>query len=97
MENEDITLAIRAYGTAFCADIVASYVFGMTEISFLQARHRECRLHAGLVDTKPWSIKLLKATTCNSQWRYGHQQNQTTIQQASATMKDKQAHQWRSD
>eukprot|EP00957_Ditylum_brightwellii_P156006 11874290-Ditylum_brightwellii.AAC.1 len=40
MEDEDIALAIGAYELAFCADIVASYVFEMAEISFLQARHR---------------------------------------------------------
>eukprot|EP00957_Ditylum_brightwellii_P211844 15366664-Ditylum_brightwellii.AAC.1 len=40
MVAEDIALAIGAYKSAFCADIVASYIFEMTEISFLQAKHR---------------------------------------------------------
>eukprot|EP00957_Ditylum_brightwellii_P046849 3555911-Ditylum_brightwellii.AAC.1 len=40
MAAEDIVLAIGAYESAFCADIVASYVFEITETCFLQAKHR---------------------------------------------------------
>eukprot|EP00957_Ditylum_brightwellii_P108079 8245500-Ditylum_brightwellii.AAC.1 len=40
MEDENIVLVTGAYESEFCADIVASYVFEITEISFLQARHR---------------------------------------------------------
>eukprot|EP00957_Ditylum_brightwellii_P073141 5559411-Ditylum_brightwellii.AAC.1 len=39
MADEDIALAISTYESVFCADIVASYVFKMTEISFLCARY----------------------------------------------------------
>eukprot|EP00957_Ditylum_brightwellii_P129222 9855827-Ditylum_brightwellii.AAC.2 len=35
MVDEDIALAIGAYESAFCADIVVSFVFEMMEISFL--------------------------------------------------------------
>eukprot|EP00957_Ditylum_brightwellii_P014063 1060578-Ditylum_brightwellii.AAC.1 len=38
--TEDIALAIGAYKSVFCTNIVASYIFEMTEISFLQAKHR---------------------------------------------------------
>eukprot|EP00957_Ditylum_brightwellii_P159443 12137307-Ditylum_brightwellii.AAC.2 len=40
MAAEDIALAIGAYESAFCADIVASYIFEMTETCFLRAKHR---------------------------------------------------------
>eukprot|EP00957_Ditylum_brightwellii_P096518 7350436-Ditylum_brightwellii.AAC.2 len=43
MVAEDIVLAIGAYESAFCANIVASYVFKMTETCFLQAKH--CGIH----------------------------------------------------
>eukprot|EP00957_Ditylum_brightwellii_P096159 7326183-Ditylum_brightwellii.AAC.1 len=36
MEDEDISLTIGAYKSAFCA----SCIFKMTEISFLRAKHR---------------------------------------------------------
>eukprot|EP00957_Ditylum_brightwellii_P045889 3480556-Ditylum_brightwellii.AAC.1 len=34
MMDEDIALAIGAYKAAFCVDIVASYIFKMTEVLF---------------------------------------------------------------
>eukprot|EP00957_Ditylum_brightwellii_P033631 2550029-Ditylum_brightwellii.AAC.1 len=40
MAVEDIALAKGAYESAFCADIVASYVFEMTETCFLQTKHQ---------------------------------------------------------
>eukprot|EP00957_Ditylum_brightwellii_P179747 13692892-Ditylum_brightwellii.AAC.1 len=40
MEDEDITLAIGAYESALCTDIVASYVFEMAQVSFLGAKYR---------------------------------------------------------
>eukprot|EP00957_Ditylum_brightwellii_P047893 3637461-Ditylum_brightwellii.AAC.1 len=49
MEDEGIVLAIGAYESAFCADIIASYVFEMTEMSFLQGRHRGIYCNNGLV------------------------------------------------
>eukprot|EP00957_Ditylum_brightwellii_P044292 3361025-Ditylum_brightwellii.AAC.1 len=49
MADEDIVLAIDTYESAFCADIVASYVFEMTEISFLQERRRGIYCDNGLV------------------------------------------------
>eukprot|EP00957_Ditylum_brightwellii_P066496 5048458-Ditylum_brightwellii.AAC.1 len=49
MVAEDIALAICAYESAFCADIVASYVFKMTETCFLQTKHWEIYRDNGLV------------------------------------------------
>eukprot|EP00957_Ditylum_brightwellii_P058107 4406470-Ditylum_brightwellii.AAC.1 len=49
MEHEDIVLAIGVYESVFCTDIVAPYVFMMTEISFLQTRHRGIYRDSGLV------------------------------------------------
>eukprot|EP00957_Ditylum_brightwellii_P008662 657654-Ditylum_brightwellii.AAC.1 len=40
MGDEDVALAIRAYEAAFCADVVASYVFEMTEVMFMQMQYR---------------------------------------------------------
>eukprot|EP00957_Ditylum_brightwellii_P027450 2074905-Ditylum_brightwellii.AAC.1 len=40
MVVEDIVLAIGAYKSVFCTNIVASCIFEMMEISFLQAKHR---------------------------------------------------------
>eukprot|EP00957_Ditylum_brightwellii_P164781 12546355-Ditylum_brightwellii.AAC.1 len=49
MEAEDIALAIGACESAFCTDIVASYFFKMTEISFLQLKQRRIYSDNGLV------------------------------------------------
>eukprot|EP00957_Ditylum_brightwellii_P084334 6413380-Ditylum_brightwellii.AAC.1 len=35
MGDKDLVLAIGAYEAAFCADVVASYVFEMTEVMFM--------------------------------------------------------------
>eukprot|EP00957_Ditylum_brightwellii_P173391 13201509-Ditylum_brightwellii.AAC.1 len=40
MGDEDVALAIGAYEAAFCADVVASYVFEMTEVMFMQTQYR---------------------------------------------------------
>ena len=45
MAAEDIVLVIGAYESAFCTDIVASYIFEMTETCFLQAKHLFRNLH----------------------------------------------------
>eukprot|EP00957_Ditylum_brightwellii_P162009 12334444-Ditylum_brightwellii.AAC.1 len=56
MAAEDIALAIGAYESVFCADIVASYVFEMTEVSFLQAKYRGIYRDDGLVNfTGKWT------------------------------------------
>eukprot|EP00957_Ditylum_brightwellii_P087751 6682123-Ditylum_brightwellii.AAC.1 len=52
MEDEDVALAISAYESAFCANIVAHYAFEMTEISFLQSKHRGDYLQFAM---KVWS------------------------------------------
>eukprot|EP00957_Ditylum_brightwellii_P193890 14765427-Ditylum_brightwellii.AAC.1 len=49
MAAEDIALAIGAYESAFCADIVASYVFEMAETCFLQTKHQGIYRNNGLV------------------------------------------------
>eukprot|EP00957_Ditylum_brightwellii_P013052 985581-Ditylum_brightwellii.AAC.1 len=49
MVDEDIALTVGTYDSVFCADIVASYVSEMMEISFLQARHRGIYQDDGLV------------------------------------------------
>eukprot|EP00957_Ditylum_brightwellii_P043513 3298708-Ditylum_brightwellii.AAC.1 len=49
MADEDIALAIGTYKSAFCANIVASYTFEMTEISFMQEKHRGIYQDDGLV------------------------------------------------
>eukprot|EP00957_Ditylum_brightwellii_P140358 10694438-Ditylum_brightwellii.AAC.1 len=49
MAEENIALAIGAYKSAFCADIVASYIFEMTEMSFLQTKHKGIYRDDGLV------------------------------------------------
>eukprot|EP00957_Ditylum_brightwellii_P162537 12377048-Ditylum_brightwellii.AAC.1 len=49
MVVEDIALAIGAYDSVYRADIVASYVFEMTKISFLRAQHRGIYQDDGLV------------------------------------------------
>eukprot|EP00957_Ditylum_brightwellii_P130093 9922314-Ditylum_brightwellii.AAC.1 len=49
MAAEDIALAISAYESAFCADIVASYIFKVIETCFLQANHRGIYQDNGLV------------------------------------------------
>eukprot|EP00957_Ditylum_brightwellii_P042588 3224585-Ditylum_brightwellii.AAC.1 len=56
MVEEDIALAISAYKSAFCTDIVTSYVFEMMEISFLQTKHRGIYRDYGLVIfTEKWT------------------------------------------
>eukprot|EP00957_Ditylum_brightwellii_P195240 14874161-Ditylum_brightwellii.AAC.1 len=40
MGDEDVALAIGAYEAAFCADVVASYIFEMTEVMFMQTKYR---------------------------------------------------------
>eukprot|EP00957_Ditylum_brightwellii_P146779 11174294-Ditylum_brightwellii.AAC.1 len=49
MAEEDIALAIDAYESVFCTDIMASYIFEMTEISFLQTKYRGIYRDDGLV------------------------------------------------
>eukprot|EP00957_Ditylum_brightwellii_P169914 12933287-Ditylum_brightwellii.AAC.1 len=39
MEDEDVALAIRAFESAFSADMVALYIFEMTEVSFIWSRY----------------------------------------------------------
>eukprot|EP00957_Ditylum_brightwellii_P180071 13717254-Ditylum_brightwellii.AAC.1 len=36
MGDEDVALAISAYEATFCANVIASYVFEMTEVMFMQ-------------------------------------------------------------
>eukprot|EP00957_Ditylum_brightwellii_P085017 6464149-Ditylum_brightwellii.AAC.1 len=56
MGDEDAALAIGAYEAAFCADVVASYVFEMTEVMFMQTRYRGIYRDDGLVIfIKKWS------------------------------------------
>ena len=40
MVDEDIALALGAYEAAFCTDVVASYVFEMTEVMVLKLAYR---------------------------------------------------------
>eukprot|EP00957_Ditylum_brightwellii_P071185 5410747-Ditylum_brightwellii.AAC.1 len=49
MAAEDIVPVIGAYESAFCTDIVASYIFKMTETCFLQAKHWGIYQDDGLV------------------------------------------------
>eukprot|EP00957_Ditylum_brightwellii_P210832 15365451-Ditylum_brightwellii.AAC.2 len=49
MAAEDIVLAIGAYESAFCADIVSSYIFKMTETCLLHAKHQGIFRDDGLV------------------------------------------------
>eukprot|EP00957_Ditylum_brightwellii_P209431 15361733-Ditylum_brightwellii.AAC.1 len=51
MGDEDVALAIGAYEAAFCMDVVASYVFEMTEVMFMRTQysgiHRDNRIVGG--------------------------------------------------
>eukprot|EP00957_Ditylum_brightwellii_P017701 1333510-Ditylum_brightwellii.AAC.1 len=49
MAVEDIALAISAYESAFWANIVASYIFKISETCFLQAKHCGIYQDDGLV------------------------------------------------
>eukprot|EP00957_Ditylum_brightwellii_P158100 12034380-Ditylum_brightwellii.AAC.1 len=40
MGDEDVALAIGAYEVAFCADVVASHVFEMMEVMYMQMQYR---------------------------------------------------------
>eukprot|EP00957_Ditylum_brightwellii_P017899 1348296-Ditylum_brightwellii.AAC.1 len=40
MGDKDVALAKGVYEAAFCADVVASYVFEMTEVMFLRTQYR---------------------------------------------------------
>eukprot|EP00957_Ditylum_brightwellii_P162801 12397274-Ditylum_brightwellii.AAC.1 len=47
--DEDVMMAIGAYEAAFCADVVASYVFEMTEVMFMRTQYRGIYRDDGLV------------------------------------------------
>eukprot|EP00957_Ditylum_brightwellii_P082610 6280769-Ditylum_brightwellii.AAC.1 len=49
MGDEDVALAIGAYEAAFCANVVASYVFKMTEVMFMQTQYRGIYRDNGVV------------------------------------------------
>eukprot|EP00957_Ditylum_brightwellii_P060523 4595395-Ditylum_brightwellii.AAC.1 len=49
MGEEDVAIAIGAYEAAFCADVVASYVFEITEMMFMQTQYRGIYRDDGLV------------------------------------------------
>eukprot|EP00957_Ditylum_brightwellii_P030178 2283572-Ditylum_brightwellii.AAC.1 len=40
MGDEDVALAIVAHEAAFCTNVVASYVFEMMEVMFMQTQYR---------------------------------------------------------
>eukprot|EP00957_Ditylum_brightwellii_P200112 15255361-Ditylum_brightwellii.AAC.1 len=49
MGDEDVALAIEAYEAAFCANVVASYVFEMVEVMFMRTQYRGIYRDNGLV------------------------------------------------
>eukprot|EP00957_Ditylum_brightwellii_P089463 6812750-Ditylum_brightwellii.AAC.1 len=49
MRTKAPALAIGAYEAAFCADVVASYVFEMTEVMFTRTQYRGIYRDNGLV------------------------------------------------
>eukprot|EP00957_Ditylum_brightwellii_P021972 1657210-Ditylum_brightwellii.AAC.1 len=49
MKDEDITITIGAFEPAFSADVVASYAFKMTEVSFICLKYRGIYRDDGLV------------------------------------------------
>eukprot|EP00957_Ditylum_brightwellii_P084787 6447175-Ditylum_brightwellii.AAC.1 len=68
MGDEDVALAISAYEAAFCANVVASYVFKMMEVMFMQTQYRGIYRDNGIVGggffqftTKVWESTAFKS------------------------------------
>eukprot|EP00957_Ditylum_brightwellii_P197355 15036070-Ditylum_brightwellii.AAC.1 len=49
MGDKDVALVIEAYEAAFCADVVAYYVFKMTEVMFMRMQYRGIYRDDGIV------------------------------------------------
>eukprot|EP00957_Ditylum_brightwellii_P176163 13413854-Ditylum_brightwellii.AAC.1 len=68
MGDEDVALAIGAYEAVFCANVVASYVFEMTEVMFMQTQYRGFYRDDGLVIfVGKWSKNKIASWLCQYQ------------------------------
>eukprot|EP00957_Ditylum_brightwellii_P125396 9557515-Ditylum_brightwellii.AAC.1 len=68
MGDKDVALAIGAYEAAFCTDVVASYVFEMTEVMFMQTQYRGIYRDDGLVlFVGKWSKNEIASWLCQYQ------------------------------
>eukprot|EP00957_Ditylum_brightwellii_P057758 4378996-Ditylum_brightwellii.AAC.1 len=68
MGDEDVALAIGACEAAFCTNVVASYMFEMTEVMFMQTQYRGIYRDNGLVIfVRKWSKNEIASWLCQYQ------------------------------
>eukprot|EP00957_Ditylum_brightwellii_P088826 6764388-Ditylum_brightwellii.AAC.1 len=68
MGKKDVTLAIGAYEAAFCADVMASYVFEMAEVMFMQTQYREIyRANWLVIFVGEWTKNKIASWLCRYQ------------------------------